>query len=48
VRWLTRLTNTGLPASPVLATEIAEKIRGGRLQLSKTYSYRISRNAAHS
>ncbi|KAM0711415.1 hypothetical protein Q7P35_002155 [Cladosporium inversicolor] len=36
VRWLTRLTNTGFPASPALAIEMAEEIRLGRLQLSKT------------
>jgi hypothetical protein len=36
VRWLTRLTRTGFPASPALAIKMAEEIRRGRLQLSKT------------
>jgi hypothetical protein len=36
VQWLTRLTNTSFPASPALAIEMAEEIRLGRLQLSKT------------
>ncbi|KAM0706169.1 hypothetical protein Q7P35_006718 [Cladosporium inversicolor] len=36
VRWLTRLTSTGFPASPALAIEMAEEIRLRRLQLSKT------------
>jgi len=36
VRWLTRLTNTGFPTSPALAIEMAEEIRRGRLQLSRT------------
>ena len=36
VRWLTRLTSTGFPASPALVMQMAEEIRRGRLQLSKT------------
>jgi hypothetical protein len=36
VRWLTRLTNKGFPASAALAMEMAEEIRRGRVQLSKT------------
>jgi hypothetical protein len=35
LRWLTRLTSTGFPASPALAIEMAEEIRRGRMQLSK-------------
>jgi hypothetical protein len=34
-RWITRLTRTGLPTSPALAIEMAEKIRQERVQLSK-------------
>jgi hypothetical protein len=34
-RWITRLTRTRFPASPVLAIEIAEEIRRGRIQLSR-------------
>ena len=36
VRWLTRLTRTGFPASPALAIQMAEEIRRGRLQLSRS------------
>ena len=35
-RWITRLTRTGFPASPALAVEMAEEIRRGRVQLSRT------------
>ncbi len=35
VRWLSRLTSTGFPASPALAVEMAEEIRHSRMQLSK-------------
>ena len=34
LRWITRLTRTGYPASPKLAIEMAEEIRRGRIQLS--------------
>jgi hypothetical protein len=33
VRWLTRLTTTGFPASPALAVQMAEEVRYGRYQL---------------
>jgi hypothetical protein len=36
VRWITRLTTTGFPASPALAIQMAEEIRQNRFQLSKT------------
>jgi len=36
IRWITHLTNTGLPASPALVREMAEEIRRNRLQLSHT------------
>jgi len=36
VRWITHLTSTGFPASPALAIEMAEEIRRGRYQLSRT------------
>jgi hypothetical protein len=35
VRWITRLTSTGFPASPALVVEMADEIRRGRLQLSR-------------
>ena len=35
VRWLSRLTSTGFPASPALAVQMAEEIRRSRIQLSK-------------
>jgi hypothetical protein len=35
VRWITRLTTTGFPASPTLVVQMAEEIRRGRVQLSK-------------
>ena len=38
VRWVTRLTSTGFPASPALVVEMADEIRRGRLQLSRSMS----------
>jgi hypothetical protein len=35
VRWITRLTSTGFPASPALVVEMADEIRRNRLQLSR-------------
>ena len=35
VRWITRLTRTGFPASPALALQMAEEIRRGHVQLSR-------------
>ena len=42
VRWITRLTRTGYPASPTLAIQMAEELRRARDQLivSSTLSYR--------
>ena len=36
VRWVARLTSTGFPASPALVVEMADEIRRGRLQLSRS------------
>jgi len=36
VRWITRFTSTGFPASPALVVEMADEIRRGRLQLSRS------------
>ena len=36
MRWVTRLTSTGFPASPALVVEMADEIRRGRLQLSRS------------
>jgi hypothetical protein len=38
VRWITRLTKTGFPASPALVVEMAEEICRSRFQLSQTPS----------
>lgn len=40
VRWITQLTSTGFPASPALVLKLAEEIRRGRYQLTRTqHSY---------
>jgi hypothetical protein len=47
VRWITQLTNTGFPASPALAIEMAEEIRRGRFQLTRnppSYDRRIGKS----
>lgn len=36
VRWITDLSHTGFPTSPALAVAMAEAIRRGRFQLSRT------------
>ena len=36
VRWITRLTSTGFPATPALVIETAEEIRYRRVQLAST------------
>lgn len=38
VRWITRLTCTGFPASPKLVMEMAQELRRGRVQLSSPSS----------
>ena len=34
VRWITRLTSTGFPATPALVIEMAEQTRVGRVKLA--------------
>ena len=36
VRWISRLTQTGFPASPTLVVQIAEEVRRSRFQLSQS------------
>lgn len=36
VRWITRLTSTGFPATPTLVVETAEEIRHGRVKLASS------------
>ena len=36
VRWITRLTRTGYPASPRLVIEMAEEVRRGRIQFTRS------------
>jgi Tc5 transposase DNA-binding domain len=38
VRWITRLTRTGFPASPKLVMEMAEEVRTERVQLTRSRS----------
>jgi hypothetical protein len=38
IRWITRLTRTGFPASPKLVMEMAEEVRAKRVQLTRTRS----------
>jgi Tc5 transposase DNA-binding domain/helix-turn-helix, Psq domain len=38
IRWITRLTRTGFPASPKLVMEMAEEVRAERVQLTRTRS----------
>jgi hypothetical protein len=47
VRWITRLTTTGFPASPALVVEMAEEIRVGRLHLGKGESIYLRAISEH-